>query len=55
MGYKILGFAVWKGAKWYLGRRYPKARPVALGAVVAIAVLTVAVKQARAGRDGSRS
>ena len=21
MGYKLLGFVVWKGAKWYLGRR----------------------------------
>jgi hypothetical protein len=26
MGYKLLGFAVWKGAKWYVGRRFgPKA------------------------------
>jgi hypothetical protein len=22
MGYKILGFAVWRGAKWYLRRRF---------------------------------
>ena len=21
MAYKLLGFAVWRGAKWYLGRR----------------------------------
>jgi hypothetical protein len=21
MGYKLLGFVVWRGAKWYLGRR----------------------------------
>jgi hypothetical protein len=21
MGYKLLGFLVWRGAKWYLGRR----------------------------------
>jgi hypothetical protein len=21
MSYKLLGFVVWKGAKWYLGRR----------------------------------
>jgi hypothetical protein len=55
MGYKILGFAVWKGAKWYLGRRYPKARPVALGAVVALTVVTIAAKQARSARDGSRN
>lgn len=23
MGYKILGFAVWQGGKWYVRRRYP--------------------------------
>jgi hypothetical protein len=23
MFYKLLGMAVWKGAKWYLGRRVP--------------------------------
>jgi MYXO-CTERM domain-containing protein len=22
MGYKLLGFIVWRGAKWYLSRRY---------------------------------
>ncbi len=21
MGYKLLGFVVWRGAKWYVGRR----------------------------------
>ena len=25
MGYKLLGFAVWQGAKWYLRRRVPNA------------------------------
>jgi len=23
MGYKVLGFVVWQGAKWYLRRRVP--------------------------------
>lgn len=26
MGYKLLGYAVWRGAKWYLRRRFPHAR-----------------------------
>jgi hypothetical protein len=25
MGYKILGYAVWRGGKWYLRRRFPGA------------------------------
>lgn len=34
MGYKLLGFAVWKGGTWYLRRRTPDA-----GRTVAIAAL----------------
>ena len=38
MGYKLLGFAVWQGGKWYLRRRYAgtarKAALVALGGVL---------------------
>ena len=26
MGYKILGFVVWRGALWYVRRRYPNAK-----------------------------
>ena len=26
MGYKVLGYAVWQGGKWYLRRRFPHAR-----------------------------
>jgi hypothetical protein len=34
MGYKVLGFAVWHGGKWYLRRRYAgTARKVAIGAL----------------------
>jgi hypothetical protein len=25
MGYKILGYAVWRGGRWYLRRRFPGA------------------------------
>ncbi len=27
MGYKVLGYAVWQGAKWYIRRRAPGGRP----------------------------
>jgi hypothetical protein len=27
MFYKALGFAVWKGAKWYVGRKLPSRSP----------------------------
>ncbi len=27
MGYKVLGYAVWQGAKWYIRRRAPGSHP----------------------------
>ena len=34
MGYKLLGFVVWQGAKWYLRRRFPHGgRNIAIAAV----------------------
>ena len=39
MFYKALGFAVWKGAKWYLGRKLPPA-PLVAGAGLAVLVAT---------------
>ena len=34
MGYKVLGFVVWQGAKWYLRRRFPGAgRKVGIAAL----------------------
>jgi hypothetical protein len=40
MGYRLLGFAVWQGGKWYLRRRLPDAkRKLAIGgAVLAVGV-----------------
>jgi hypothetical protein len=38
MGYKLLGFAVWQGSKWYVRRRMS-----GLGAKVAIAGVGAAV------------
>lgn len=37
VGYQLLGFAVWRGAKWYLRRRYGDApRKLALGGLLAL-------------------
>ncbi len=49
MGYKLLGFAVWQGSKWYLRRRMSGARAklavAGIGAAVVAGVL-VAGRQA---------
>ena len=38
MGYKVLGFVVWRGARWYLGRRYSDApRKIVIGTIAASA------------------
>lgn len=46
-GYKLLGWAVWNGAKWYLRRRLPSARRVATGVVVVAVALAAAGVLAR--------
>jgi hypothetical protein len=33
-GYRLLGFAVWQGGKWYLRRRLPSPRTVVLGGLL---------------------
>jgi hypothetical protein len=43
MFYKALGFAVWKGAKWYVGRRLPPGRLIAGVGLAAIAATAVAL------------
>jgi hypothetical protein len=55
MLYKALGFAVWKGAKWYLRRRassVPTAKLVVAGVLVAAVATGVALG---ARRDASGS
>ena len=55
MGYKMLGFVVWQGARWYARRRVRQmiqSRRVATAAFVATAVATVAVVAAR--RDSAQ-
>jgi hypothetical protein len=49
MLYKALGFAVWKGAKWYVGRKVPS-RKLVVGGALALGVATlVAVGTKRNG------
>jgi hypothetical protein len=47
MKYKVLGFAVWNGARWYLRRRYGKVsrKVFAAGAVAAVVVGTAAAQR----------
>jgi hypothetical protein len=40
MLYKAIGFAVWKGAKWYAGRKLPS--KVVLGGAMAAGAATIA-------------
>ena len=54
VGYKILGFVVWQGGKWFVRRKVDSAlsgRRVAAVGVVALAVTALAVLAAR--RDNS--
>jgi hypothetical protein len=48
MFYKALGFAVWKGAKWYVGRKLPSrtsrklpSRRLMVGGALALGVATL--------------
>jgi hypothetical protein len=46
-GYKVVGYVVWKGGKWYLRQRLPRARTLALRGLAAIGAVTGAVLLAR--------
>jgi hypothetical protein len=46
-GYKLLGFAVWRGGKWYLRKRLPSRRQVALRAAGGLTALAGAAVLAR--------
>jgi hypothetical protein len=37
--YRLLGYAVWRGGKWYLSRRLPSARALALSGLAAAGAL----------------
>lgn len=52
MGYKLLGFAVWQGSKWYVRRRIGGVKgKIALAGVGALVLAGVAV----AGRQATTS
>jgi hypothetical protein len=45
--YKLLGYAVWHGGKWYLRRRLPSARVSVAAGIGAFSVIAVTVLLAR--------
>lgn len=55
MFYKALGFAVWKGAKWYVGRKLPSSpllsRKLMVGGALALGVATVVAVGAKRNGD----
>lgn len=52
MGYKVLGFAVWQGAKWYMRRRFGDVRlKLAVGAAGAAAVTALGAAAAQRQRS----
>jgi hypothetical protein len=38
--YKLLGYTVWHGGKWYLSRRLPSPRSLALSGLAAVGALS---------------
>jgi hypothetical protein len=46
-GYRLLGFVVWQGGKWYLRRRLPSTRRVVVSGLVLCAAVGGAVVLAR--------
>ena len=55
MFYKALGFAVWKGAKWYVGRKLPArsmpSRKLMVGGALALGVATLVAVGAKRNGD----
>jgi hypothetical protein len=51
MLYKALGFGVWKGAKWYVGRKVPSRRLLVSGAAALTAATVVAVVGVKTNGD----
>ena len=46
-GYKLLGYVVWRGAKWYLRRRLPSTRVLATAGLATLSCAAAAVLLAR--------
>jgi hypothetical protein len=49
MFYKALGFAVWKGARWYFSHKLPPGRLLAGVGLAAVAATAVALGAKRNG------
>ena len=53
MGYKVLGYAVWQGGKWYVRRRFPHAaRNAAVAGGVGLLAIGGAVAFVAMRRNG---
>jgi hypothetical protein len=46
-GYKLIGFLVWRGGKWYVRRRLPSTRAIAACALAGLSVLLAGTLIAR--------
>jgi hypothetical protein len=46
-GYKVLGFVVWRGAKWYARRRLPSMQAIAGATLAGLSVLVALALFAR--------
>jgi len=46
-GYKLIGYLVWRGGKWYLRRRLPSTRTVVLAGFTGASVIAVGALLAR--------
>ena len=52
MAYKLLGMAVWRGAKWFVRRKYgDRPKKIFAGTVVAAALLAGILTAAKRGGD----
>jgi hypothetical protein len=47
IGYKLVGYLAWQGAKWYLRRRLPSGRAILLAGLGAGVAATAAVALAK--------
>jgi hypothetical protein len=45
-GYKLLGYVVWRGGKWYLRRRLPSTRVLAAAALTGGAAAVLLARRA---------
>jgi hypothetical protein len=56
MAYKLLGMLTWKGAKWFLRRKYGaavKPKPLLVGGAVALGIgILLAARQRSGANDG---